>query len=141
MQTQQTPPELSIAVDYIERLSFLVDGAQGREGVSDPDSGSNAADDNMIDALQDTPGDLSRLEVAKEIEDLNERQQNELVALLWLGRGDYEAEEWQEAVAAAAERRDTSTARYLLGEPLTGSLWLEGLNRLGIGSAITSGDA
>ncbi|MFQ5775339.1 MAG: DUF3775 domain-containing protein [Kiloniellaceae bacterium] len=73
--------------------------------------------------------------VAQEIDDtiavLNEDQQAELVALAWLGRGDFTAEEWAEAVRTARERRTASTAEYLLGTPLLGDYLEEGLAQLG----------
>ena len=56
-------PDMSIPVEYVERLAFKASGVQGREAVTDPDSGSTAADDDMIDTLQETPGGLSRLEI------------------------------------------------------------------------------
>ena len=99
---------------------------QAREGEVDVDTGSNATDDGMIDALQDSPGDLSREEVRKEIMGLNERQQAELVALLWTGRGDAEPEAWEETVEMARDRRDTPTARYLLGH-----LWPPNIGKKG----------
>lgn len=54
------------------------------------------------------------------------------MALLWLGRGDAENEEWKETVQMARERRMTATERYLLGEPLVGEYWAEGVAKLGI---------
>ncbi len=109
---------LSIPSDYLARLVAKMRGVQAREGEVDLDIGSNAADDRMIDAVQDTRGDLSREEIGREILGLNERQQAELVALLWTGRGDAEPEAWEETVEMARERRDLPTERYLLGQPL-----------------------
>jgi hypothetical protein len=63
---------------------------------------------------------------------LSDREQAELVALMWLGRGDVEPEEWQETVRLAAERRDRPTEDYLLGHPLLGEYWAEGADKLGI---------
>lgn len=127
-------PDIAIPVDYVERLAFKASGVQGRETVTDPDSGSNASDDGMIDSLQEAPGDLTREEIAKEIAGLDERQQAELVALFWIGRGDFEPEEWEEAVTEAADRREVSTSVYLMGQPLLGTMLVEGLERLGIAS-------
>lgn len=125
-------PTLSIPSDYLERLIFKVRGLQAREEEVDVAPGSNATDDNIIDALQETPWDLSRDEVVAEIEGLGDRQQAELVALLWIGRGDAEPEELEETVELARERRTGSTAEYLLGQPLTGEHWAEAAHRLGI---------
>lgn len=123
--------ELSLSPGYISRLIFKVRGLQSREGLVDPEAGSNPADDRMVDVLQDEPGDLSRAEIAQEIAGLGPEQQDELVALMWLGRGDFEPADWEAAVRTAGERREQPTARYLLGQPLVGDHWAEGLERLG----------
>ena len=112
---------------------------QGREAEVDVDTGSNAADDRMIDAVQDTRGDLSRDELRKEIMGLNERQQAELVALLWIGRGDAEPDAWEVTVQMARERGDTPTEHYLLGQPLAAEHWEEGADSLILGSISASG--
>lgn len=54
------------------------------------------------------------------------------MALAWLGRGDYERGEWREALAAARERGEASTARYLSGLPLLGDYLEDGADALGI---------
>lgn len=123
---------LSIEPDYLARLIVKVRGLEAREGVTDPDSGSNATDDGMRDVLQDDPKDLSRSEVLREIAGLNERQQAELVALLWTGRGDAEPEEWAQTVETARGRQEVPTPRYLLSDPLLPEYWREGAARLGI---------
>ena len=123
---------LSITPECLGRLIARVRGLQAREGLVDEDSGSNASDDRMVGALQDSDQDLSLVEIAQEIRGLNERQQAELVALLWVGRGDAEPEEWDATVEAARNSRDIPTERYLLTQPLTGEYWAEGAERLGV---------
>jgi hypothetical protein len=123
---------LSIPSDYLARLVAKMRGVQAREDEVDMNTGSNAADDRMIDAVQETPGDLSREEIGREIMGLNQRQQAELVALLWTGRGDAEPEAWEATVEMARERRDIPTERYLLGQPLAAEHWEEGAELLGI---------
>ena len=66
------------------------------------------------------------------IEELNEDEQAALVALAWVGRGDYEAEQWEEAVAMAKERAASgSTADYLIQMELAADLLAEGLGAFG----------
>lgn len=127
-----TGVSLSIDRDYLARLIVKVRGLDAREGVTDPGSGSNPTDDNMRDVLQDDPNDLSRSEVLRELAGLNERQQAELVALLWTGRGDAEPEEWAATVEMARRRQETPTPRYLLDDPLLAEFWREGAARLGV---------
>lgn len=126
------PAQLSLAPDYLARLIVKLRAIAAKEVVVDPDSGSNAIDDDMRDVLQDDPDDLSRSEVVRELAGLNERQQAELVALLWTGRGDVEPEEWEATVETARQRKETPTQRYLLNDPLLAEYWREGAARLGI---------
>jgi hypothetical protein len=138
--TEQTVPELSIPMDDLMELIVRVRGVQAKEGEVDPDSGSNATDDNNVDALQETPGDGTRAEIFNVIRDYDPAQQAELVALFWIGRGDAEPEEWDATVALAADRRETPSERYLLKQPLVAEFWLEGLERLGIETALGDAD-
>jgi hypothetical protein len=136
-------PSLSLPTDYLAKLIAKMRGVQAREDEVDENSGSNASDDCAIDAAQDTPSDLLREEIREEIRGLNERQQAELVAMLWMGRGDAEPDAWEHTVQTARERRDTPAARYLLGQPLAAELWEKGAERLGIelgGEAIVAAD-
>jgi hypothetical protein len=123
---------LSLPSDYLQRLIVRVRGLQAREAEVDPMPASNPVDDNMRDAIQDTRGDLTREELREELEGLNERARAELVALMWVGRGDEESENWEALVDMARERMDTPTPQYLLSEPLVGEYWADGAERLGL---------
>ncbi|MHC5652587.1 DUF3775 domain-containing protein [Stappia sp.] len=73
---------------------------------------------------------LSEEELRELIEDLNVDEAAELVALLWIGRGDFDAEDFQQAVNEARERAVGSTAKYLLGMPLMADHLEAGLDAL-----------
>ena len=131
-------PELSISP---EKLAFIIEMAREydvKEAGSDPDSGSNAADDGMIDVLEDDGRDPAGQQLASFIRVLNEDEQIDLVALMWLGRGDGTIEEWGDLRASAVEARAEyenprrETVQYLLGEPLLGDLLADGLDEFGI---------
>ena len=93
----------------------------------------------MIDVLEDN-GDRSRRSASSRgfISALNEDEQIDLVALMWLGRGDGTVDEWDELRGRAVEARGeygnarAETARYLLGEPMLGDFLADGLDELGI---------
>lgn len=129
---EDAPPTLSLPTDYLAELIITTRGVQAKEGEVDPDSGSNPVDDKMWDALQDDPKDLTREEVRERLQGLSERQQAELVALMWVGRGDAEPEEWESTIELARELNDGPTPRYLLRHPLVAEHWAEGATRLGI---------
>ena len=131
-------PELAISQ---EKVSFLIEKAQEfdvKDMPADEDSGSNPADDNQIDVLEDDGSDSVGSEMASLIRALNEDEQIDLVALMWLGRDDGTIEQWEELRREAAERRTEyrnprwETVRYLLGEPLLGDLLAEGLDKFGM---------
>lgn len=120
---------LSLPADYLSNLILMIRGLEAKVSEVDTDPGSNPIDDGMVDAVQEAH-DLSRRELRQQIRSLNDRQQAELVALMWIGRGDMPAEEWEAAVAMARERRDTPTQDYLLGEPLLAEFLSEGLEQI-----------
>ncbi len=123
--------ELSISSDYMRRLIEKMRAVMGREGEVMPDLGGNESDDELPATLQETPGDLLLDELHGEIEALDVDERHELVALMWVGRGDFSAAEWPEAMALAAERHDRPTATYLLSHPRVADQIASGLEDLG----------
>ena len=125
-------PELTISAD---KVAFLIEKAREfdvKDAAADPDSGSNAADDDMIDVLEDNGSDPVMREISGFIEAMTEDEQIDLVALMRLGRGDGTIEDWDELRREAADGRNDRTAQYLLGEPMLGDLLAEGLDAFGI---------
>ena len=128
--------ELSITSAYVHMLILKARAVMVKEGVVMPETGGNPTDDELPDTLQDQPDNLSRQELIEEIEALAPNKQSELVALMWLGRGDGEPGEWGNLLKLADERREVSTASYLLDHPLVADYWAEGLDRLGYGTLL-----
>lgn len=113
-----------------EKVNAIIDKARMfdvKEAVSDPDSGSNATDDDMRDILEDLADDPTRQELLALIRNLDVDEQVDLVALAWLGRGTYERSEWKEAIAQARAAHNKHTAEYLMGLPMLGDYLEEGL--------------
>ena len=101
-----------------------------REGLCDPDSGSNGSDDMMVDVLEGDAGNASYAEMMEFIRSLDEEEQINLVALAWLGRGTYGVAEWGEAVAEAQRAHNRRTAEYLTSLPKLGDYLEEGLSMM-----------
>ncbi len=101
--------------------------------IVEPDPGGNPADSGAAEVLQDYANDPTFHEIKEFIDDLNVDEQIDLVALTWLGRGDYSVSEWDEACAEARRARDEHghTSEYLLGAPLLGDYLEEGLAAFG----------
>lgn len=128
----EEPADIGIPLD---QLAFIVTKARAYDAEVDPvdpDDGSNDADDRAVDVLEASRHNPNARELAGAIAALDEEAQANLVALVWIGRGDYEPEEWDSAREAARERHEGPTARYLLGIPLLGDLIEEGAARLNV---------
>ena len=81
-------PELAISV---EKVGFLIEKTREfdvKEAETDPDSGSNPTDDDMIDVLEDDGSDPVAQEISGFINAMTEDEQIDLIALMRLGRGD-----------------------------------------------------
>ena len=90
------------------------------------------ADDNMEAVLENSAEDSYEAQMKSFIDDLNDDEQAHLVALMWVGRGTYEPEDFQEAVQTARAERVNETSAYLTGVPLLADYLEEGLQKLGI---------
>ncbi len=129
--TDVDQPTLNLAIDKIGFIIVKARQYDVKEADSDPDSGSNPTDDGGTDVLEDNADDPVRRELVAAINELNEDEQIELVALAWLGRGTYDLSEWNDALETARTEHNKRTAKYLLGLPLLGDYLEEGLAAFG----------
>jgi Protein of unknown function (DUF3775) len=125
-------PDLAISTEDVAFLIVKAREFDVKEANSDPDSGSNATDDSVIDVLEDNGCDPVASEIAGFFKSMTEEEQVDLVALMRLGRGDATIQEWEELRREVADEPDQRTARYLLGEPLLGDYLAEGLAAFGL---------
>lgn len=66
------------------------------------------------------------------IDQMTEDEQAELVAVMWIGRGSFEPEEYAEAVQTALSEATTPCADYLIGTPHLSDHLEAGLEALGV---------
>lgn len=129
MEEEFAMPEINTdKVCYIIAKARMFDV---KSEVSDPGSGSNPTDEDMRDVLEDFASDPTRQELVEYIRGLDEEEQINLVALAWVGRGTYDATEWDDALETARDEHNPRTAEYLLGLPLLGDYLEEGLEAFG----------
>src|SRR5665213_291542 len=94
--------ELGISVEKVRFIIVKARQYDAKEGDSDPDEGSNAADDGMADVLEDKPEEDSvRQELVQFINALDEDEKANLVALACVGRETFALDEWTEALETA----------------------------------------
>jgi uncharacterized protein DUF3775 len=117
-----------------EKVCFIIIKARefdAKDEVTEPDPGSNPADDKDFAVLEDHADDPVVEELTAFINSLSQDEQIDLVALVWLGRDDYTASDWPAVREEAARAHNERTAEYLLGTPMLGDFLEEGLALLG----------
>jgi hypothetical protein len=124
-------PELTLHPDTAFYILLKAREFDAKEEEVDPDEGSNPSDDKDIDVLEFQPDDAVEEELTSAIEPLNEDEKLDLIALTWIGRGDFGFDEWAEAREAAREVDSTQTAQYLLEMPTLSDYLEAALSELG----------
>lgn len=118
----------------LEQLAYIVEKAREFDAETEPvdrDSGSNPSDDRDVAILEDTADNPTQQELAAALDSLHEDQRAELLALMRVGRGDFDAGEWREALAQARDAHDEQQAGHLMGTPLLADYLEAGLDALG----------
>ncbi|GAB4382273.1 DUF3775 domain-containing protein [Albidovulum sp.] len=77
-------------------------------------------------------GKVAERELREFIAAMNADEKAELTAIAWIGRGSFEADEFDEAVDTARAEATTPTETYLMGMPHLAENLEAGLEALGI---------
>jgi hypothetical protein len=123
---------LNINPDTICRLIDLAKHFHVQEEVVIPDDPAGGGEDWARQVLAAHGSDTTVQEFSYIIRDLEPDQRHEVVALMWLGRGDFACEEWKAAVDHAADNATPATAQYLIAHPLLAEYLTEGLRMFGL---------
>jgi hypothetical protein len=119
---------LDIAPEKVAHIIVLARELDSKVGAWDGDIDENDPD-SILEARANDPLEA---ELREFIADLNVDEQVSLVALMWVGRGTYEPEDWDEAVDTARSERVNKTESYLLGVPMLSDYLEEGLEKMGV---------
>jgi hypothetical protein len=122
---------LEIAPEKVAHVIIKAREYDAKVGAWNASPEEGDADEDPQSILEDFANDPTRAELAGFIGALNDDEQANLVALAWIGRGTFEAEELDEAVETAKSERVNATVQYLLGLPLLADYLEEGLEKLG----------
>ena len=118
-----------------ERLFYIMVKARefdAKVAPSDDAPGSNPTDDHDVEILEDHPDDPTFEELVGALVALNDDEKADVLALVRLGCGDYEADQWDEALLDAYESMDGCVIAELIGMPQLADFLQEGLAMLGI---------
>jgi hypothetical protein len=124
-------PELILNPDTAFAILLKAREFDSKVDETDPDAASNASDDNSVDALEARSSDPTLHELTSAIRDLNDDEQLDLIALIWIGRGDFTLAEWEEARSSARDVGRARTPRYVAEIPLVSDYLDEALSQLG----------
>jgi len=118
----------------LEKLTYIIEKAREFDAESAPVNENRRADgddEEIVEILEETRSNPTYQEFVSAINSLNEDERDEIVALTWLGRGDFSKDEWRGAKAAAHERHNGREAAYLAGTPLLAGYLEEAVSQLG----------
>ena len=124
-------PTLAIDPDKVCYLATLARQFQAKVEPAEADPASDMVDDGFREVLADYADDPVVIEMRQFLTDLNVEEYRNLLAVLWLGRGDYDLDEWGEALKDAEDLRAERGPDYMIATPLLSDLLEEGLNELG----------
>lgn len=123
-------PELVVPLETVCFIIMKAREFDAKDEVTDPDPGSNPSDDRSAAVLEDHADDPSQEELLSLISELSVDAQIDLVALMWLGRDNFAADDWASVRQDAADAHNQYTADYLCGSPLLADHLADGLSIL-----------
>ena len=121
-------PSLSISP---EKVFFIVSKThQSEMEASAPELIADLEDDDAGEGQVGKNTDLT--ELSGFISDLNVDEQIDLVALMWLGRGDGDLDSFPDLRSQAADAHNNRTGAYLLGTPMFADYLEEAMSAFGL---------
>jgi len=122
---------IDVNPDIVCRLIELAREFHAQEEVVFPEIKGNPSGDWATQTLANHADDMTFLEFRSIIQDLEPDQQQQVVALLWMGRGDFSLDEWEDVLGQAADDWTPYTAEYLIVHPFLADFLMEGLDLFG----------
>jgi len=125
--------ELLTPLETLCRLILRAKELEAQVPAQDPDQDSDNVDDyddeggEALSVLEDELNTSVEEEVQSLLDDLAEDQLAETLALAWVGRGTYDASEWDEAFAEASDLSADQQMDELMEMPLLAGLLEAGL--------------
>ncbi len=121
-------PQLTLTPD--EAFFILLKAREFDEQTDRSDSDPEAGENDESGA--DTALNHENLEeLVGALKSLNDDARLDLIALIWVGRGDFSIAEWKEAREAAADIGRGRLVRYVTGIPLVSDYLDEALSQIG----------
>ena len=125
------PAELNIGLDKVQDIVLKARAFDLEDFPDEPDPGTEPDASQDREERLDEGEDPTEAELREMIDDLNDDEVIDLIALVWIGRGDFTRGELTAARALARDRHQGSSSRYLMGIPTLAAYLAEGLSETG----------
>jgi hypothetical protein len=110
--------DLSTPLETICRLIIRARELEAQVPAADSDDEEDPTDsDDKYAVLEDEANEAIEEEISALLDDLGDDQVQEILALAWVGRGTYDASEWDEALETAADPDTENPVDQLLDMP------------------------
>jgi hypothetical protein len=124
-------PELRINPD---KVCAIIEAARELAGRVAPTTGDKTTngDDSPLHFIEEDVDDPTRQLIVEAIAGLNVEEQVDLLALIYLGRGDFDIDEWDDALDEARERlKDGAGPDFMIGNDGLAAFLEEALDAFG----------
>jgi hypothetical protein len=125
------PVELNIGLDKLQDIVLRARAYDIEVFPDDADPGSDPDAVQDREERLDEGDDPTEAELREMIDDLNDDEVIDLIALVWMGRGDFGRDDLGEARELARERHQGSSSAYLMGIPTLAEYLTEGISLAG----------
>ena len=92
-----------------------------------PENQEDMSEAEWSELLAEYQNDLGYIELKSLIDELEPDQQLDIIALMYVGRGDFSAKEWGESRHEAHAIKPGNRANYLISKPMLADYLTEGL--------------
>lgn len=121
---------MNLSQRHVRNLILRARAYDSKEQIDDYERDPDSGETDAVEHLLTGDNDPVRTEIEDWLSALDQEAQAELVALYWIGRGDYDGRDFPRAVRQAEERCTGPTAAYLLGAPMLGDYLEIGLDEV-----------
>jgi hypothetical protein len=111
--------ELSVSLDVICRLIVRARELEAQVPAIETDEDEDPQDtDDGLAVIEDEANEAVEAELIALMDDIGDDQLAEILALAWVGRGTYDASEWEDALEEANDPDAESAVDQLLDMPM-----------------------
>jgi hypothetical protein len=114
----------------LDKIRYIVDKARELDVKVAPEELDDGS--SMERILEDYADDPTLEELRSFLAAQSDDELRQLLALVWIGRGDFDGDDWDDVLSQVEDVREKHTVDYLIGTPLLADYLEEGLAAIGL---------